>query len=91
MAEDVLSQSEAWRAYHRWFEDRRIGFRFEPESTELDRLFEQLSTGPLSSTKLWADAYLAAFATTAGLTLVTFDQAFRQIPSLDVTILEAQP
>ena len=35
----------------------------------------------------WADAYLAAFATVAGLRLGTFDQAFRG-KSVDLLILD---
>jgi predicted nucleic acid-binding protein len=33
------------------------------------------------------DAYLAAFARTAGYRLVTTDVAFRQFPGLDVQVL----
>jgi hypothetical protein len=38
---------------------------------ELRRRTSQAIVAP----KLWADAYLAAFAEAAGLTLVTFDRA----------------
>jgi len=43
----------------------------------LDRRFRSLTRSRLASPKAWADAYLAAFADTAQLTLVTFDHAFR--------------
>src|SRR5262245_442642 len=79
---DVMPQNKAWRAYHRWFEDDRVGFHDEPDSARLGASFEELSTRSRPSTKLWADAYLAAFARTAGLTLVTFDQALRTLPSV---------
>ena len=75
MGVDVMSQRGGWRAYLRWFDDERIEFHREPESAEFDRLLQQLSTGHHSPPKLWADAYLAAFARTAGLQLVTFDRA----------------
>ena len=75
MGEDVVSQNEAWTAYRRWFKDPRVGFHQEPDPPELERRFHRFSMGPHPSPKLWADAYLAAFASVAGLTLVTFDRA----------------
>lgn len=87
MGADVLTQRKAWQAYHRWFEDDRVGFHDEPGSSRLETSFQELSTRSRSSTKLWADAYLAAFARTAGLTLVTFDQALRTMPSVSVEAL----
>jgi len=91
MGAEVMSQRSAWRAYRRWFEDERVEFHREPESPDFERLFEELSTKPHPSTKLWADAYLAAFAKTAGLTVATFDRALagmagantvRQLPAV---------
>ena len=79
MGEDVLSQGRAWAAYNRWFEDGRAGFHPEPDAAGLDRLFHRFSVGPHSSPKLWSDAYLAAFATLASLTLVTFDRALARL------------
>jgi toxin-antitoxin system PIN domain toxin len=88
MGADVLAQRAAWRVYRRWLEDDRVGFHDEPDSTRLDSLFEELSTRSRPSTKLWADAYLGAFARTAGLALVTFDRALRTLPSVEVEVLE---
>lgn len=87
MGADVLTQRKAWHAYHRWFEDDRVAFHDEPDSARLETSFEELSTRSQPSTKLWADAYLGAFARTAGLTLVTFDQALRTMPSVPVELL----
>jgi toxin-antitoxin system PIN domain toxin len=87
MGTDVLTQRKAWEAYHRWFEDDRVGFHDEPDSSRLETAFEELSTRSRPSTKLWADAYLAAFARTAGLALVTFDQALRTMPAVLVEVL----
>jgi hypothetical protein len=75
MEEDVVGQNEAWAAYRRWLGDDRVGFHLEPDSVELEKQFHRYTVGPHPSPKLWADAYLAAFASVAGLTLVTFDQA----------------
>ena len=74
MGTEVMSQKGAWAAYNRWFEDDRIDYSQEPDPNELERVFRRLSSGPHPSPKLWADAYLAAFASVAGLTLVTFDR-----------------
>ena len=87
MGVDTLTQRSAWQAYHRWFEDDRVGFHPEPDSDRLDRALEDLSSRSRRSTKLWADAYLGAFARTADLTLVTFDRALRTMPAVSVEIV----
>jgi toxin-antitoxin system PIN domain toxin len=73
MGMDVLSQVEAWRVYDRLLEDDRILFVDEPPLMEAS--FRALSRQKRPSPKDWADAYLAAFAATAGLRVVTFDRA----------------
>ena len=75
MGDDVLTQAEAWAVYERWISDDRVGFLTEPPS--LERRFQALSHTRQASPKAWADAYLAAFADTAQVTLVTFDSAFQ--------------
>jgi len=87
MGAEVMSQRMAWRAYRRWYDDARVEFHREPESTEFERLFEQFSSRPHLSPKLWANTYLAAFATAAGLTLVTFDRAFEATAGVSVYTL----
>lgn len=75
LGEEVLTQVEAWSVYDRWLEDDRVGFLEEPPG--LDRRFRSLTRLKSASPKAWADAYLAAFAATAQVTLVTFDRALR--------------
>ena len=75
MGEDVMKQPEAWAVYDRWIEDDRVGFLEEPPGIE--RRFRALTRLKSASPKTWADAYLAAFADTSQLTIVTFDRAFR--------------
>ena len=87
MGVDAMSQAAAWREYHRWLADERIEFHREPEGPEFERLFQELSSKGRPAPKLWADAYLAAFARAAGLTLVTFDRGFEVIPSVRAVIL----
>ncbi|HMD31838.1 MAG TPA: TA system VapC family ribonuclease toxin [Candidatus Acidoferrales bacterium] len=82
----VLSQSEAWREYDRWFKEGRVEFLDEPDGLELR--FRSLSDNDRPSRKDWADAYLTAFAAAGGLHLVTFDRGFRN-RLRDVVILES--
>jgi len=77
MGAEVLTQRTAWRIYRRWYEDERVEFHGEPEAPEFERVFESYSSRAHPSPKVWADAYLAAFAQAADLTLVTFDRAFQ--------------
>ena len=65
----------AWEVYDRCCADERIAFLPEPEG--LEPRLRALAKSHHASPKAWADAYLAAFAATAGLKLVTFDKAFR--------------
>lgn len=87
MGADVMSQRDAWGAYSRWFEDERVQFHREPETQEFETRFRELSSRRERSPKVWADAYLAAFALSAGLNFVTFDRAFLSVRSLPVKLL----
>ncbi len=73
MGEDVLTQAEAWGAYDALLANPGNQMMEEPRG--IDSLFRQHTHRNESSTKQWADGYLAAFAEAAGLTLVTFDRA----------------
>jgi hypothetical protein len=68
-----LGLNEAWRAYDRLFADERVGLM--PEPAEVEKLFRQNTRGRSASPKLWADAWLLAFAQSANGILVTFDRA----------------
>jgi toxin-antitoxin system PIN domain toxin len=74
MGDDVMKQPEAWAVYDRWLEDERVAFLEEPPG--LERRFRTRTRMKSASPKAWADAYLAAFAETSQVTLVTFDRAF---------------
>lgn len=73
MRDDVLTQTEAWGVFDAFTEISGAKLIEEPHG--IDPLFRRLTDRDEVSTKQFADAYLAAFAETAGLTLVTFDQA----------------
>ena len=67
--------SEAWRVWDRIWADDRVAFLPEPEGIEKE--FRSRSRLSSPSPKVWADAYLLAFAYVAGVKLVTFDQALK--------------
>ena len=67
--------------------DIRVVFAEEPE--ELEIAWRSLTPGNLYSPNVWADAYLAAFAKTTDLEVVTFDRGFIQYRDLKCTILES--
>lgn len=85
MKESVCTTDEAWRVYDTLMADDRFGYRDEPAA--LQAKLREFTRGFPFSPKLWQDAYLAAFATTAGLALITFDQGFRKFTGLKAEIL----
>jgi toxin-antitoxin system PIN domain toxin len=87
MGDETKNQKEAWAAYDRLIEDSRVIFYLEPEPHEFDREFRSLTSSSRSSAQQWPDAYLAAFARVAGLTLVTFDRALSKLLD-DVLLLK---
>ena len=75
MGKDTKSMSEAWNLWDRVWADDRIIFLPEPE--DLEKEFRKRSRLSSPSPKVWADAYILAFASVADLKLVTFDQALK--------------
>jgi toxin-antitoxin system PIN domain toxin len=73
LGEDTHTMSGAWRVLDQIQTDERVSFLHEPPSIE--RRFRSHSDLATRSPKVWADAYLLAFASAAGLKLVTFDRA----------------
>lgn len=85
MKEDVRTNAEAMDAYTKLRSDPRIQFAEEPR--ELERQWLAYARASTSLPKRWMDAYLAAFARRAKMSLVTFDQGFVAFPDLDLMIL----
>jgi len=76
MGDEVKSQREAWGEYHSLLGDGRCAFHAEPEDrVTLETTLRALTSSRRAAPKQFSDAYLAAFAQVAGLTLVTFDHA----------------
>ena len=69
----ALRMPEAWAAYDRLFEDDRVVFLGEPAG--IDDVFRKHARQNHASPKLWADAWLLAFAECSGGTVITFDRA----------------
>jgi toxin-antitoxin system PIN domain toxin len=68
-----LTMNAAWKAHDRLYQDPRVVFLPEPDAIE--EPLRRFARGGVASPKLWADGYLAAFATRRAATLVTFDRA----------------
>lgn len=84
MGNDVRNMAGAWAAWDRLVVDSRVRFMNEPVHIEI--AFRSQSRLLTPSPKVWADAYLLAFASLAGLTLVTFDRSLRS-RTADVLVL----
>jgi toxin-antitoxin system PIN domain toxin len=86
MGSDVLTAARAWEAYDTLCNNARIQFVHEPLGIEQSwrEATKHQRTGP----NLWTDAYLAAFATAAGFSVVTFDQGFARHRGAKVRLLK---
>ena len=84
MGMDTRTMAEAWNNWDRLLTETLIEFLPEPQTLEQE--FRSRSRLSSRSPKVWADAYLLAFAFVAGLRLVTFDRAL-QSRGVDVLVL----
>ena len=73
---DGLTNSDAWVALDALSALPQVQWRDEPPG--LMPVWRGLAQRETASPKLWMDAYLAAFAVTGGMTMVTLDRDFRQ-------------
>lgn len=88
MGDDVLRPESAWSVWAKFCADDRTVERYDSPDG-LDMLWFQNVSGRDSSPKLWTDAWLAAFAESAGYEMVTFDRGFRSFSITDLRLLEA--
>ena len=75
MGGDVLASRDAWRVYQTILTDERVGFA--PEPLVLEEQWKKLTSQKQPTPNVWTDAYLAAFAHSAAMRLVTLDRAVR--------------
>jgi uncharacterized protein len=73
LGKDAISQGACWAVFDEWIFSGDAVFAEEPAG--LEAAFRLRTSTDSPSPKTWADAYLAAFAKAAILTLVTFDRA----------------
>ena len=69
----TLTMRQCWKLYYEWIESEAAELWSEPPGIE--EAFARNTASDERSPKRWNDAYLAAFAETARITLVTFDKA----------------
>ena len=84
--QNALKLPDAWKSFDLLMADPKVSFADEPFDVETHwRAF----TGHQSfSPHVWNDAYLAAFALAAEMTVVTFDKGFTQYRQTNCTILQ---
>ncbi len=82
---NVQTQEGAWRVFDAMSADPRVVFLDEP--TGLGTVFKSLTQLSRPAHKRWTDAYLAAFALTIGIDVVTFDADLRGFTGLNVKLL----
>jgi len=75
----------AWSCYDKLLNDERV--YYSTESGDLEPLWRRHTNRGAYSPKVWSDAYLAAFAGAARMSIVSFDRGFRQYKGLEATIL----
>jgi toxin-antitoxin system PIN domain toxin len=73
LGDETFTMKQCWELFAEWINDGGAELWTEPASIET-AFFRRTSTEECYP-KRWNDAYLAAFAETAGITLVTFDKA----------------
>jgi hypothetical protein len=85
MGEETLNPSDDVEVYRRLASDERV--LFTPEPSRIEDAWISLMTIRAASGSTWTDAYLAAFAMTVGLRLITFDKGMTRWPALEVDAL----
>lgn len=84
IGQDVLSAAGSWRVPDRITRESNIFFAAEPPGP--DQAWKDLTIPRKSGASFWTDAYLAAFSSISGYTLVTFDRAFARYRNVPVTV-----
>lgn len=87
MQDEVKTQREAWEIYDQLLGDPRIAFYPERDPDAVENELRELTTTVQFAPQQWPDAYLAAFAKTEGLILVTFDRALSKLAGEGVVLL----
>ena len=86
MGDQVLTPSVAWKKGAEFLALPEVRCLTEPAGLD-EQLGKFCALGRMSP-NWWTDAYLASFARSAGLRLVTFDQGFSKFSGLDLLLLQ---
>lgn len=87
MESEVKAHSEAWKLFDLLANDPRVVFHCESDPERTEEALRSLTTVSQSAPQQWSDAYLAAFAETENLTLVTFDRALYKLVGKNAFLL----
>jgi hypothetical protein len=82
---NVQTQIDAWRSFEAFAADARVVYLDEPSG--LSPVFKSFTKRAVPGHKRWTDAYLAAFAATLSLDVVTFDAGLSGYPGASVKFL----
>lgn len=85
MGAHTVSPAEAWAAVEKMYEDDRFVPAQEPYN--LPKIWRSLVTGLHANSVADTDAYLAAFAQAAGLSVVTFDSNYQRFTDAKLLVL----
>lgn len=88
MRDEVKTQQEAWKAYDQLASDARVAFYAEPGPERVEAALRALTATSRFAPQQWPDAYLAAFARVADLTLVTLDKALGKLAGRECLLLQ---
>jgi predicted nucleic acid-binding protein len=64
---------------------------YREEPAQIVDLWHRLADLPSVSPKVWMDAYLAAFAITGGMTMVSLDQDFASFKKAGLELVLLEP
>ena len=84
----AMTNDDVLRSFELFTSLETVAFRDEPSG--LAALWPRLAARSSASPKVWMDAYLAAYAITAGLTMVTADSDFKGFKAggLDLVLID---
>ncbi len=87
MRDEVKTQQEAWGVYDQLTSDARVAFYPETDPELVERVLRTFTGSLRFAHQQWPDAYLAAFAKTSDLTLVTLDKALGKLAGKECLLL----
>ncbi len=85
MRDGVQTREQAWGVWDRLSVDERVVF--SPDPPYLEIALRRFTNSKQTGHRQWTDAYLAAFAESGELEMVTFDKGFDVFSDLAITIL----